>query len=130
MSHVSGHVERDLPIEFNLNIVEKGTGEGEGGEERSRRNDEYDDEETENASDNKDYICQWRGCNHQSPSSSEIVRHVHFHSFHTKLKSHGRNVVKARRFIDFATFETSKDRASVNSRMYTFYQTSYRVQKV
>jgi len=94
MSHVSGHVERDLPIEFNLNIVENGPGEGEGGEERSGRNDEYDDEETENASDNKDYICQWRGCNHQSPSSGEIVRHVHFHSFHTKLKSHGRYVAK------------------------------------
>ena len=105
MSHVSGHVERDLPIEFNLNIVDNGTGEGEGREERSGRNDEYDDEETENASDNKDYICQWRGCNHQSPSSGEIVRHVHFHSFHTKLKSHGRYVVKARRFTDFATFE-------------------------
>ena len=104
MSHVSGHVERDLPIEFNLNIVDNGAAGEE--EEKNERNDEYDDEETENANDTKDYVCQWRGCHHQSPSSGEIVRHVHFHTFHTKLKSHGTNVVKARRFIHFATFGT------------------------
>ena len=42
----------------------------------------------------KDYVCLWRRCGHQTPSSDEIVRHVHFHTFHTKLKSHGANVTR------------------------------------
>jgi len=82
MAHVSDHINNDLPIALNdLNTSS-----------RLANEDDEDDEMKEESP--KDYVCLWRGCGHQTPSSDEIVRHVHFHTFHTKLKSHGRFVLQ------------------------------------
>ena len=37
--------------------------------------------------------CLWAECGFETPSSEEMVRHVNFHSFHTKIKCHGLNMV-------------------------------------
>ena len=37
--------------------------------------------------------CLWAECGFETPSSEEMVRHVNFHSFHTKIKCHGYNMV-------------------------------------
>ena len=37
--------------------------------------------------------CLWSECGFESPSSEEMVRHINFHSFHTKIKCHGYNMV-------------------------------------
>ena len=37
--------------------------------------------------------CLWAECGFESPSSEEMVRHINFHSFHTKIKCHGYNMV-------------------------------------
>jgi len=82
MAHVSSHVDNDVPLT------------DEGGEE----------EEVEGSSsgvkpkqppDQQLFGCLWQDCDHQTPSSGEIVRHIHFHTYHTKLKSRGKNVLTA-----------------------------------
>ena len=39
------------------------------------------------------FACLWAECGFESPSSEEMVRHINFHSFHTKIKCHGYNMV-------------------------------------
>ncbi|XP_014206525.1 histone H4 transcription factor isoform X2 [Copidosoma floridanum] len=38
------------------------------------------------------YGCLWSGCNYESSVDTDIMRHVNYHSFHTKLKCIGKNV--------------------------------------
>jgi len=40
------------------------------------------------------FVCLWSGCGFETPVSAEMVRHVHFHTFHTKIKCHGMNMLK------------------------------------
>ena len=37
--------------------------------------------------------CLWTDCGFETPSSEEMVRHINFHSFHTKIKCHGLNML-------------------------------------
>lgn len=37
------------------------------------------------------YACLWLGCKYESPIDVDIMRHVNFHAFHTKLKCIGMN---------------------------------------
>ena len=37
------------------------------------------------------YICGWKGCDFIEHSLREMGRHLHFHSYHTKLQCHGKN---------------------------------------
>jgi hypothetical protein len=39
------------------------------------------------------YACLWRQCGFESADSNEIMRHVNFHSYHTKLKCIGSNTL-------------------------------------
>lgn len=39
------------------------------------------------------YACLWGTCGFKSVDSSELMRHVNFHSYHTKLKSIGSNIL-------------------------------------
>ena len=39
------------------------------------------------------FACLWAGCGFESSYSDEMVRHIHFHSFHTKIKCHGKNML-------------------------------------
>jgi hypothetical protein len=39
------------------------------------------------------YACLWESCEFESADSNEIVRHVNFHSYHTKIKSIGSNIL-------------------------------------
>jgi hypothetical protein len=39
------------------------------------------------------YACLWESCGFQSSDPKEIVRHVNFHSFHTKIKCIGSNIL-------------------------------------
>jgi len=41
------------------------------------------------------FACLWTECGFECSSSEEMVRHVHFHSFHTKVKCHGMNMLAA-----------------------------------
>ena len=38
--------------------------------------------------------CLWQGCGFETISSHEMVRHINFHSFHTKIKCHGHNMLE------------------------------------
>ena len=38
--------------------------------------------------------CLWLGCGFESISSQEMVRHINFHAFHTKIKCHGQNMLE------------------------------------
>jgi hypothetical protein len=62
-------------------VLQGGTGDGE--------------EDDETADDDSSFACLWRLCGMTSPSSAEMVRHVHFHAFHTKIKCHGEAVVRS-----------------------------------
>lgn len=42
--------------------------------------------------DNEVYVCQWKDCLYDTEVSEEVVRHVNYHAYHTKLKSIGSNV--------------------------------------
>lgn len=44
--------------------------------------------------DNETYGCLWSGCSYENPNGVDMMRHVNYHSFHTKLKSIGTNVKK------------------------------------
>lgn len=37
------------------------------------------------------YACLWSGCTHETAIDVDIMRHVNFHAFHTKLKCIGMN---------------------------------------
>lgn len=39
------------------------------------------------------YACLWESCGFESSDSNEIVRHVNFHSYHTKIKCIGSNIL-------------------------------------
>jgi len=39
------------------------------------------------------FSCLWSGCDFESTSAAETVRHIHFHSYHTKIKALGAEVV-------------------------------------
>ena len=41
----------------------------------------------------KVFGCLWTDCGFESPDSEEMVRHINFHAFHTKIKCHGRNML-------------------------------------
>ena len=38
-------------------------------------------------------VCLWAECGFEALSSEEMVRHINFHSFHTKIKCHGLNML-------------------------------------
>jgi len=40
------------------------------------------------------FVCLWSDCGFETPVSAEMVRHIHFHTFHTKIKCHGMNMLK------------------------------------
>ncbi|XP_023723131.1 histone H4 transcription factor-like [Cryptotermes secundus] len=39
------------------------------------------------------YVCLWEQCGFESADSNEITRHVNFHSYHTKVKCIGSNIL-------------------------------------
>ena len=39
------------------------------------------------------YACLWESCGFESSDSSEIMRHVNYHSYHTKIKCIGSNIL-------------------------------------
>jgi hypothetical protein len=39
------------------------------------------------------YVCLWEQCGFESADSNEITRHVNFHSYHTKIKCIGSNIL-------------------------------------
>ncbi|OXU20486.1 hypothetical protein TSAR_003327 [Trichomalopsis sarcophagae] len=43
-------------------------------------------------SDIEVYACLWSGCNYESEVDTDIMRHVNYHAFHSKLKCIGLNV--------------------------------------
>lgn len=40
------------------------------------------------------YVCLWTGCMYENGKTTDIMRHVNYHSFHTKIKCIGTNVRK------------------------------------
>ena len=51
--------------------------------------------------------CLWAECGFESPSSEEMVRHINFHSFHTKIKCHGYNMITGTHSVNVNTVITS-----------------------
>ena len=41
------------------------------------------------------FCCLWSECGFESGVSQEMVRHINYHSVHTKLKCHGYNLITA-----------------------------------
>ena len=39
------------------------------------------------------FACLWAECGFETGSSEKMVRHIHFHGFHTKIKCHGSNML-------------------------------------
>jgi hypothetical protein len=44
--------------------------------------------------DKNTFGCLWQGCGYETNNSGDMVRHLNFHSFHTKIKSHGSSVLR------------------------------------
>jgi len=42
----------------------------------------------------KTFGCLWQGCGFETTNSGEIIRHLNFHSFHTKIKSHASSILE------------------------------------
>lgn len=40
------------------------------------------------------FLCLWLDCGFKTPSSEEMVRHINFHGFHTKIKAHGKALLE------------------------------------
>jgi len=40
------------------------------------------------------FVCLWAECGFECVASAEMVRHINFHSFHTKIKCHGQNMLE------------------------------------
>ena len=40
------------------------------------------------------FSCLWHECGFETINSQEMVRHINFHAFHTKIKCHGRNMLR------------------------------------
>jgi len=49
--------------------------------------------EVREQADESVFGCLWSECGFECPSSAEMVRHINFHSFHTKIKCHGLNML-------------------------------------
>lgn len=39
------------------------------------------------------YACLWEACGFESANTKQIIRHVNFHSYHTKIKCIGSNIL-------------------------------------
>ena len=63
-------------------------------EEEIRRLEESVEEASMEYEDGRLYCCLWRNCGYVTQSKDEIIRHINFHTFHTKLKSHGATIWK------------------------------------
>jgi hypothetical protein len=63
-------------------------------EEEERLLEEAGLEESMQYVDERFFCCLWRGCGYITPANDEIIRHINFHTFHTKLKSHGASICK------------------------------------
>ncbi|XP_033608702.1 histone H4 transcription factor-like isoform X2 [Cryptotermes secundus] len=55
------------------------------------------------------YVCLWEKCGFESADSSEITRHVNFHSYHTKLKCIGSNIL-ARSGLPICTLQVAGEK--------------------
>jgi predicted RNA-binding Zn-ribbon protein involved in translation (DUF1610 family) len=53
------------------------------------------------------YVCLWQQCGFESADSNLITRHVNFHSYHTKVKCIGSNIM-ARSKLPICKFDHSK----------------------
>ena len=40
------------------------------------------------------FVCQWSGCNFQHHDAKTTARHLHMHTFHTRIKSRGQAVLE------------------------------------
>jgi len=49
----------------------------------------------ENLSEQDLFCCLWEDCGFESNNSKEMVRHINYHSFHTKLKCLGLNMIQS-----------------------------------
>ena len=88
LKHVSGHVT-DVRIKYRVG----GGGNSNGADEKDP--DDPGVISAEEEADGEDrFACLWQSCGHESPSSSEMVRHINFHAFHTKIKRLGENVLR------------------------------------
>ena len=43
--------------------------------------------------------CLWQECGFESCDSQEMVRHINFHAFHTKIKCHGQNMLEVNQLL-------------------------------
>ena len=77
LNHVSEH-ENDIPI-ISTKIAS--------GQSTSGFRELVDDNSSQ-----KTFGCLWQDCGFETTSSGEMIRHLNFHAFHTKIKSHGQNV--------------------------------------
>lgn len=78
LEHVAAHVE-DVPI-ISTKITAQSI-------DHSGAKELVDD-------GNKTFGCLWDGCGFETVNSSEMVRHLNFHAFHTNIKSIGDSILK------------------------------------
>ena len=45
------------------------------------------------------FACLWQSCGFETINSHEMVRHINFHSFHTKIKCHGQNMLQVNQVL-------------------------------
>ena len=77
LTHVSGH-ENDIPI-ISTKIASDNQSNG--------MRELLDDTNTQQT-----LGCLWQDCGFETTSSGEMIRHLNFHAFHTKIKAHGQNI--------------------------------------
>ena len=82
LDHVAYHVT-DVPI-ISTKIATDGDSTQEGFKELVDDGD----------SPEKTFGCLWQDCGFETVNSGEMIRHLNFHSFHTKIKCHGVNILE------------------------------------
>ncbi|XP_014300455.1 histone H4 transcription factor [Microplitis demolitor] len=88
--HVANHVS-DLDVKILSNINNNYNSDKSDADESNKNNEDNEDDQ-DDIDDKGVYVCKWKHCQYENDSIPDIIKHVNYHSYHTKLKCIGSNI--------------------------------------